>query len=120
MKRTLLALIAVLVLGLPGVSHADLDYTIAELLQPCKEGDNDARDGIIPETECEQYIAGFTDLYFRSGLAKSDNVCLPAAGNRDDEVRWAFMRWAHENFSDRGEPAVDGLLQTLKAYFTCK
>ena len=120
MKRTLIALFAAAAFATPNVAQAELDYSIADLLLPCKEGDNDARDGIIPETECEQYIAGFTDLYFRSGLAKSDNICLPPAGNRDDEVRWAFMRWAHDNFGERGKPAVDGLLRTLKEYFSCK
>lgn len=120
MKRTLIALFAAAAFTLPTLAHAELDYTIEELLLPCKEGDNDSRGGAVLEMECEQYIAGFTDLYSRSGLDKTDKVCLPPVGNRDDEVRWAFMRWAHEHFDERRDPAVDGLLRTLKAYFACK
>ena len=100
-------------------AYADIDnYKIADLLSPCVEGDNDSRGGAVLELECEQYVAGFTDLYVRAGLAKKDGVCLPDL-NRDDEVRWAFMRWAHENYGERGKPAVDGLLATLKARFKC-
>ncbi len=94
-------------------------YTVGELLGPCIVGDNDSREGATSETECEQYIRGFTDAYIMGGGAKSDNVCLPAQ-NRDDEVRWAFMRWAHQNFDDRGIPAAEGLHATVKASFPCR
>jgi len=95
------------------------DYRVRDLLAPCVEGDNDSRGGAVLELECEQYITGFTDLYVRAGLAKSDKVCLPDE-NRADEVRWAFMRWAHDNFDERDMAAVDGLVMTLKARFPCK
>ena len=52
-------------------------------------------------------------------MAKADKVCLPEQ-NQADEIRWAFMRWAHENFGDRDQPAVDGLIATLKARFACE
>ena len=52
-------------------------------------------------------------------MAKSDKVCLPEQ-NQADEIRWAFMRWAHENFGDRDQPAVEGLMATLKTHFACK
>ena len=114
---TAAALVAVL---MAGAAWAGLsDYKVEDLLEPCVEGDNDSRGGAVLELECEQYISGFTDLYIRAGLAKQHKVCLPPVGNRADEVRWAFMRWAHDNYGKRGMPAVDGLIATLKARFRC-
>jgi hypothetical protein len=100
---------------------ADLsDYTVKKLLEPCIEGDADSRWGAAAEAECEQYIRGFTDAYLLvSGGGKADNVCLPAQ-NRDDEIRWAFMKWAHRNLDQRSRPAAEGLLATIKAVFKCK
>ena len=117
---SLLAAAAALLMA-SGQAAADIsDYSVADLLEPCVEGDNDSRGGAVLEMECEQYVSGFTDLYIRAGLDKRDKVCLPPEGNRADEVRWAFMRWAHDNFDQRGMPAVDGLQATLKARFKCK
>jgi len=94
-------------------------YSVADLLKPCIEGDNDSRWGEAAEAECEQYINGFTDAITEVGYAtKENNICLPAL-NRADEIRWAFMRWAHQNYDDRGMPASEGLLATLKATMTC-
>ena len=116
----LLAAVAALLMA-SGQAAADIsDYSVADLLEPCVEGDNDSRGGAVLEMECEQYVSGFTDLYIRAGLDKRDKVCLPPEGNRADEVRWAFMRGAHDNFDQRGMPAVDGLQATLKARFKCK
>ncbi len=116
----LLATAAALLLA-SGQASADIsDYSVADLLEPCVEGDNDSRGGAVLEMECEQYVSGFTDLYIRAGLDKQDKVCLPPEGNRADEVRWAFMRWAHDNFDQRGMPAVDGLKATLQARFKCE
>ena len=118
--KSLLAAAAGLLLA-SGQAAADIsDYSVADLLEPCVEGDNDSRGGAVLEMECEQYVSGFTDLYVRAGLDKQDKVCLPPEGNRADEVRWAFMRWAHDNFDQRGMPAVDGLKATLQARFKCK
>ncbi len=108
------------VLGLTAGPPAAFDYKIRDLLEPCAEGDNDSRGGAILEMECEQYVSGFTDLYIRAGLAERDGVCLPPEGNRADEVRWAFMPWAHENFDKCDTPAVDGLRATLKWKFRCR
>ena len=80
-------------------------YTVKQLLEPCVEGDNDSRWGAAAEAECEQYILGFTDAYILT--VEKGKVCLPEL-NRPDEVRWAFMRWAHENFDDIGLIAVSG------------
>ncbi len=106
---------------LPLSAHAETsDYTIAELLHPCMEGDNDSRWGLFAETECEQYVTGFADAYIMMGGAERDNVCLPATGNRADEIRWAFMKWAHQNFNERHKPAADGLLAAIKSAFACE
>ena len=116
------ALAAVAVFGLMlGTAQArDVkDYSVKDLLDPCVEGDNDSRGGSVLELECEQYISGFTDAYVRLGGSKADKVCLPTI-NRADEIRWAFMRWAHDNYGQRTMPAVDGLRATLKARFKCK
>ena len=102
-------------------AHAQSDYSIEQLLQPCMEGDNDAREqGYIAELQCEQYIHGFIDSYvLLSSGGKADNVCLPKQ-NRADEVRWAFMRWTHENYGQRDQPAGEGLLTVLKEKFVCQ
>lgn len=95
------------------------DYTVANLLEPCVEGDNDSRWGAAAEAECEQYIKGFTDaLVMTTEGGKAAGVCLPAQ-NRADEVRWAFMRWAHQHYDQRGMPAGEGLLATIKVSFKC-
>ncbi len=95
------------------------DYRVRDLLEPCVEGDNDSRGGAVLEMECEQYVLGFTDLYLNAKLDEKEKVCLPKGGNRADEIRWAFMRWAHEHFDQRDMPAVEGLLATVRSRFKC-
>ena len=100
-------------------AQGQAEYSVAELLSPCMEGDNDARWGSVAELECEQYIRGFLDAY---GLTAGEggNLCLPAPGpNRADQVRWAFMRWAHQHYDQRHRPAGEGLMATLRAQFAC-
>ena len=95
------------------------DYTNEQLLAPCQEGDNDARWGAAAEAECEQYLRGFTDAYLlMTDNGKADGICLPEL-NRDDEVRWAFMKWVRQNHADRHKPAAEGLMATLKTAFKC-
>jgi hypothetical protein len=95
-------------------------YTIKQLLEPCVEGDNDSRWGATAEAECEQYITGFIDAFVMTADGgQADGVCLPEA-NRADEVRWAFMRWAHDNYDQRERPAAEGLMAAIKAHFACK
>ena len=94
------------------------DYSVAQLLEPCVEGDNDSRWGAAAEAECEQYIRGFTDAFLLKG--GDDQVCLPQTGNRADEIRWAFMKWAHKNYSDRHQPAAEGLMKAMRSEFPCK
>ena len=103
----------------PALGQGSSVYTVRELLTPCVEGDNDSRGGAVLEMECEQYVTGFTDLYLSAKLNERDNVCLPETGNRADEIRWAFMRWAHDNFDQRDMPAVDGLIATVQSRFQC-
>jgi len=103
----------------PALGQGAKNYRVRDLLAPCVEGDNDSRGGAVLEMECEQYVTGFTDLYLRSKLNERDNVCLPETGNRADEIRWAFMRWAHDNFDQRDIPAVDGLIATVQSRFQC-
>ena len=118
MTKHLLPILCAIALAGPAWAQSD-EYRVRDLLEPCVEGDNDSRGGAVLEMECEQYVNGFTHLYVRSGMAKADRVCLPEQ-NQADEIRWAFMRWAHENFGDRDKPAVDGLIATLKDRFACK
>ncbi len=114
------ALAAALLLASAATATDISAYTVGELLGPCIVGDNDSREGATSEMECEQYIKGYTDAYIQSGAAKADKVCLPDQ-NRDDEVRWAFMKWAHEHFSDRNKiKAAEGVRSTLKANFMCR
>lgn len=115
--QRLLAVLFALLLAGPAFAQS-ADYRVRDLLEPCTEGDNDSRGGAVLEMECEQYVNGFTHLYLLSGLAKRDKVCLPEQ-NQADEIRWEFMRWAHENFDERDRPAVEGLIATLKSRFAC-
>lgn len=96
-------------------------YQAGELLSPCQNADNDARWGEAAETECEQYIVGFVDAMHEVGATgKAGGVCPPQV-NTADEVRWAFMRWVHQDYSTRtAMSAADALMATLKAYFGCK
>ena len=95
-------------------------YSIADLLNPCVESDNDARWGAAAEAECEQYLTGFTDaLAITGNLGPGQGICLPDL-NRPDEVRWAYMRWVHEHFDRRGEVAAAGLMDALKDKFPCQ
>ncbi len=107
------------VLG-PEPAHPQLSgYTVAELLKPCMEGDNDSRWGAPAEAECEQYINGFTDAFLMTKSDEQDDICLPTS-NRADEVRWAFMKWAHQHYDKREMPAAEGLMQTIKENFPCE
>jgi hypothetical protein len=93
------------------------NYAVKDLMEPCFEADNDARWGAAAEAECEQYLRGFTDALILAGAAEG-KICLPEL-NRDAEVRWAFMRWVHEHFGERGQLAAQGLMATLETKFPC-
>ena len=115
------ACLAVLIAAPFAAEAAELsEYTIADLLEPCMEGDNDSRWGEVALQECEQYVRGFTDSYLTMVAGGAGAVtCLPAVGNRDTEIRWAFMKWAHRNFDQRHRPAAEGLMATLRDAFGC-
>ncbi len=110
---------ATLFAGAAGAAELS-EYTSEELYNPCHEGDNEARWGAVAETECEQYLRGFTDAYILIvEKGAGDGICLPDV-NRDDEVRWAFMKWTVQNFSDRHRPAGEGVMETLREAFKCQ
>ena len=114
MRPLIFAAVGVLVLvASPGNSHG---YGADELLSSCSEADNDARWGEVAELECEQYILGFIDALRVTG---DTSVCAPEL-NTADEVRWAFMRWVHEDFSARKSlDAGPALMSALKEKFAC-
>ena len=116
---TVLLVVVVMISPQPARSQLS-EYTVAQLLEPCMQGDNDSRWGAAAEAECEQYILGFTDAYLLTDASKQDKVCLPPEGNRADEIRWVFMKWAHDNFDKRELPAAHGLLEAIKSQFACK
>ncbi len=96
------------------------NYSVADLLKTCEEGDNDARWSSHLEATCEQFIDGFTGAYLLlTDGGKSQAVCLPPPGNRSDEMRWAFMKWAYANFNRRHMPAAEGLMEMSKVHFPC-
>ena len=116
-----LAALLTMVISVPVAGAAELSgYVAAELYSPCHESDNDARWGAAAEAECEQYLRGFTDALVLAGMVGTEqNICLPEQ-NRDDEIRWAYMRWINENFGDRNKPAAETLMATLKDKFPCQ
>lgn len=93
------------------------NYTAEDLLSPCTEADNDARWGRTAETECEQFIMGFVVAL---KTTNNESTCPPEL-NTPDEVRWAFMRWVHEDYTTHKDMgAGDALLAVLTQKFPCK
>ena len=123
MSRLLIGLMGALLAGwlsLPAEAAEVKGYSVADLLEPCVEGDNDARWGADLEAVCEQFIDGFIGAYLLlTDGGEARGVCLPPPGNRSDEVRWAFTKWAYENYQRRHMPAAEGLLAAIKAHFPC-
>ena len=117
-KYRLLLAAAATLFAFEAAAAEPANYKVRELLSPCNESDNDARWGAAAEAECEQYLIGFTDALALTGQLGTD-ICLPEQ-NRADEVRWAYMRWVHENFGRRDEVAAIGLMDTLKDKFPCQ
>ncbi len=55
------------------------------------------------------------------GATGAESGICPPEVNTADEVQWAFMRWAHAEYSARTRiPAADALLETLKSAFGCR
>ena len=100
-------------------SFSGSGYSAGDLLSPCQESDNDARWGEAAETECEQYILGFVDAMKVTGATAESGICPPEV-NTPDEVRWAFMRWVHQDYAARVRmSAADALRETLQSAFAC-
>ena len=101
-------------------SFSGSGYSAGDLLSPCQESDNDARWGEAAETECEQYILGFVDAMKLAGATGTESGICPPEVNTPDEVRWAFMRWVHQNYAARIRMSTaDALRETLKSAFAC-
>ena len=101
-------------------SFSGSGYSAGDLLSPCQESDNDARWGEAAETECEQYILGFVDAMKLAGATGAESGICPPEVNTPDEVRWAFMRWVHQDYAARIRmSAADALRETLKSAFAC-
>ncbi len=115
-----IALVSSVHAGSRSVLKIHSNYTTEELLSPCQEADNDARWGQVAEIECEQYIIGYVDALEATGSVGPDSgICLPEQ-NAPDEIRWAFMRWVHGNYSHRTKmPAAESILATLQDAFPC-
>lgn len=95
-------------------------YLASDLLTPCQNADNDSRWGEGPEKECEQYLYGFSDALTASGQASAMGICVPEQ-NAGPEMRWAFVKWVHGDFTARRMmSAGDAVLGTLKEAFACK
>ena len=93
------------------------NYSAVDLLSSCTEADNDARWGEVAELECEQYILGFVDALAETG----DTTSCPPKVNTADEVRWAYMRWVHEDYGAHKDMTAGGaLLGTLRDKFKCE
>lgn len=121
-KTNLLAAVSLLALPLAAGEAVAQDggYRVIDLLAPCVDADNDARDGAEDETECEQYLQGFVDaLSVTSQLDADHGICLPEQNLRD-EIRWAFMRWVHGDYSDRIQlPAGEGVMAAIQENMAC-
>lgn len=115
MRSKLIVAAGALVLLAAAPASAE-EYSGADLLSPCVEADNDARWGETAELECEQYINGFVAALAVMGNKES---CPPKV-NTPDEVRWAYMRWIHEDYKRRKQGAGTALMAALKDKFPCK
>ena len=124
MSRLVISLLFATTVGwhaLPAEAAELRNYSVADLLQPCEEGDNDARWGADLEANCEQFINGFTAAYILlTDGAGAQAICLPPPGNRSDEVRWAFIEWTYKNYDRRDLPAAQGLLEAITVHFPCE
>lgn len=120
MRNWFFALVLTAIATGPDPAQSADGYRVIDLLAPCVEADNDARDGGPHETECEQYLQGFIDALSVTSEPDTDyGICLPDTNVRD-EIRWAFMRWAHGDYSARIKlPAGEGVMQAIQAEMGC-
>ena len=115
--RTAIFLAALWGVALPAMAQSvPVPVVAKDLLLPCQEADNDARDGFLSELECLGFISGFVAAL---ELTDGGTLCFPEA-NRADETRRAYVRWVHKSFSKRGGmPVGVALKAALSAHFPC-
>jgi hypothetical protein len=122
--RTALAALAVAAFAAPalGDSFSGSGYPARDLLLVCQLADNDSRElGRAAEIECEQYLIGFADALKSVGQTGPGSGICPPDVNTPDEIRWAFVKWVHADFSERRDmPAADAVLTMLKDSFACQ
>jgi len=102
--------------GIPAGPAAAQAYSAHDLLSACTIADNDSRDGFVAELECEQYMMGFVHALAETG----DTTICPPPRNTADEIRWAYMRWVHQDYSARKDLAAGkAVMGTLSDNFGC-
>jgi len=96
-------------------SAADIQFTVDDLLTPCREGLNASRENEeAAATECQQYLAGFRDAAVMQGSA---NLCFPVGPNRAVEMQRDFVAWAVQSSSTVRDWSAAKGIQTA---FACR
>lgn len=121
MPRTAVMFLAAIVLSFaagPGRAQELPELALAQdLLTPCQDADNDARDGYLSHLECVGFIRGFVAALEET--ADEGALCFPQA-NRDDQLRRAFVRWVHGAYRERSKMPVGAALRAaLDDSFGC-
>ncbi len=119
-KTTCLAALCTLTATLAAPAPAQpvpLPVLAKDLLGPCQDADNDARDGFLSELECIGFIGGFVAAL---DVSQDTALCFPET-NREDAIRRAYVRWVHASFSKRAKlPVGVALRAALDDSFGCE
>lgn len=113
----LMILSAVTGLFLAGqATAADVQFSVNDLLTPCREGLNASRENEqAAAIECQQYLAGFRDATVMQGTA---NICFPDGPNRVVEMQRDFVAWAVQSGSAvRDWPAAKGVSTAFACHY---
>lgn len=94
---------------------ADVQFSVDDLLTPCREGLNASRENEeAAAVECQQYLAGFRDASVMNGAS---NLCFPSGPNRVAEMQRDYVAWAVQSGSSvRDWPAAKG----MSTAFACR
>lgn len=103
-------------LFLTSQAAADVQYSVDDLLTPCREGLNASREHEeAAALECQQYLSGFRDASVMNGAA---NQCFPNGPDRAAEMQRDFVAWAVQSGSAvRDWPAAKGMSATFACHF---